>query len=95
MLGSIIIKGLLFPDAPDRCKSIPEIGRKLTHIKRKVLRGQSRIRQCSPHIGITREEPSRQDKVPVKWGFRAKPVIKRIRVGDVLGLLQGEKDALM
>src|SRR6266487_2681570 len=95
MLGRVVVEDLPLHDAPERCKVVLKTGRKLTHIKRKVLRGQSRIRQGSPHVGVTREKPSTQDKVPVKGGLRTKLVIQRIWVGDVLGLLQSEEDAFV
>ena len=95
MFGSSIVKNSLVHDAHGRGEEVLKIGRKLTQIEGVVLCAQSWIHQRRSHIGVAREEPSAQKKVPMEGGFRTQPVIERIGVGYVPGLLQCEEDALL
>ena len=91
MLGRVVIKNICLLDASEWCQVFLESGRKLTDIKQKVLRRKSRIHQRRPHIIVTGEEPSPQNKIPVKWSFRAKPVIQRIWIGTYFARCRAKK----
>ena len=90
----VVIKNICLLDASEWCQVFLESGRKLTDIKQKVLRRKSRIHQRRPHIIVTGEEPSPQNKIPVKWSFRAKPVIQRIWIGDGTSRVAGQRRRL-